>query len=115
MKVKNRHILTKFIIIALMAVICLPCPIRQEIKQVLDIPVEQSDQLENLEKTAICQSVTIDENWHTSDQQTEVGCDAEKIPHIDVRIASDVGSIPLLSHPPVTPVPIYILHEQYLI
>lgn len=118
MKSNVRHILTKTIIIMMAVFICLPCSLKREIKQALHIPVAQLNHTEKPNKTAVCQTLVQEEN-----RKTFVSFFKKDIQKDSASFLPDVYSTHSISHTTVpfagtnVPIliPIYILHEQYLI
>lgn len=118
MKNNARHILTKTIIIMMAVFICLPCSLKREIKQALHIPVAQLKHAEKSDKTVVCQTLAQEENRKHSHSIQK-----KDIQKYGAGLGQDVYStfaIPHISIPftgidiPIS-IPIYILHEQYLI
>lgn len=115
MKGSIRHIFTNAIIILMTVFVCLPCSVKREIKQALDIPVAH---LDKPNKTIVCFSFT-----KADTQKSSVSCHKKDTPKIDYNYSFTFFSFSILKHSAssfseirlVASVPIYILHEQYLI
>lgn len=113
-------ILAKSAIYVMAILLFLPCTIKQEIKQVLDVPVSQMERFEKPGKTAICQSVTVDEVRTVFESNAENDSksftDASSLasrPQIYYKSSSDAH--PLREKPFTSPIPIFVLYERYLI
>lgn len=119
MKRSIRHIIAKTAIILMTVMICLPCTVKQEIKQALDVPISQLERFDKQTKAAVCQSITIDETRKGSD----VNHENESTKYIGELQSPPIPSIYTVLHNSLpqshleysTPVPIFVLHEQYLI
>lgn len=111
----KRHIFPHTIIALMMVLFCLPCPVRQNIKQALDLPIER---FEKPEKTTICQSTTVDVFLNVIDESLE-----KVITGDEISSSSIVKPVTFHHHSKIThwtrkrfvSVPIFLLHEQYLI
>jgi hypothetical protein len=118
MKLHTGHIFKKTIIILMTVFLCLPCSVKREIKQALNVPVAPLEHSQKTNKAVICHTFTNDGNQKlsVSPQQKDV----QKPNHIFDFAFQQTN---LLQHHIFTfseikfsaPVPIYILHEQYLI
>lgn len=98
--------------------VCLPCFAKQEIKQVLEIPFAHLENSEKSNKNLLCQSFTKKEKikFSSSNQQKYIQkcnytCDEIVILHNSLQH----NFSPFLNLKIASVVPIYVLHEQYLI
>ena len=113
-------IVAKSAIYVMAILLCLPCTIKQEIKQVLDVPVSQLEQFVKPGKTAICQSVTVDQvrtvfesnAEDDSKQFTDVSSLTSR-PQTNDKLSHE--AYPSRDKPFTSPIPIFVLHERYLI
>lgn len=117
---KNRkQILSRAILLAMMVLLILPCTVKQEIKQALDIPVSPSERFEKPGRSAICHTVTLEEVRLSTGQHQEAPVSTGSTlpsqwpPVPFYGTTTSFGNISSTTW--TTPVPIYILHEQYLI
>ena len=118
MKTSNRAIFTQVIVILMIFLMGLPCAVKKDFKEVLNIAVSDLKQNEKPNKSIVCPSFSKTENNNNSIsfQKREVqkfdynfggiqhSCEVSHVnfhPFADLQIAASV--------------PIYILHEQYLI
>lgn len=117
-KFTRNNILTKTALFLLVILIVLPCTVKQEFKKALDVPIQQ-ERFEKPDKNVVCQNITIDETRKTA----EIAIDGEHDPadfetkeHVFPFFPKDdiqlIGQAPT---PAPAPVPLFILHERYLI
>lgn len=98
--------------------ICLPCSLKREIKQALHIPVAQLNHTEKPNKTVVCQTLVQEENretsvsFHKKDLQKQ---GSGLRPGVYAALSIPHNTIPFAGTDVPIPIPIYILHEQYLI
>jgi len=118
MKRMVRYIFTKAIIILMTFFVCLPCSAKKEFKQILEIPFSDLEASEKPNKNSICQTFTKSEktklstsNQKKSLQKWNYNCDLTVILHKTLNLHFN----PFLNFQIASSVPIYILHEQYLI
>lgn len=118
MKRVVRHIFTKAIIILMTFFVCLPCSAKKEFKQILEIPFSGLESSEKPNKNSICQNFTKSEKTKLSTSKQEkvlqkwnYNCDLNVILHKTLSL----NFSPFLNIQIASSVPIYILHEQYLI
>lgn len=116
MKKSISFIFTHAVIILVMAFVSLPCSVKREIKQALNIPVSHS---EKPNQAIVCATFIQEENRSISISGKKK--DVEK-QHLQASgfvfrettaLHHPAFPFPGINHP--SPVPIYILHEQYLI
>lgn len=113
-----RHIFIKAAIILMAFSICLPCSVKREIKQILDIPVSNLANTTKPNKTLVCQvflkeitkKVSVSYQKKTPQKHPFNSFVAFFQNNIFKQHAVSFVEIQI-----ATPVPIYILHEQYLI
>lgn len=103
--------------LGLIILLMLPCPLKQEVKRSLDIPVAQVpgqfSQKSILCSTYIASSADVQYEQSTlSKSPLGSHCAA---PHAADRASQWVHTVPFVDTSPPTAVPYYILHEQYLI
>lgn len=101
----------------MLVLLCLPCTVKQNIKQAFDIPVSQIERSEKPEKAGICQTVTIDASRKAFD------LNPQKVMPGDV--VTSLHHTALLFHTPptknlwdkqlFTSIPIYLLYDEFLI
>lgn len=118
MRLDSKHPYQKILILLIAVLVCLPCTIKREIKQAFSIPVAQLNDSVKLNKIAVCS---------TGERDTYIGISvvskknqAEYNYHSIYTNAFPKKNVQNLSSPlqegqQVAFVPIYILHEQYLI
>lgn len=93
---------------------CVPCFIKRELKQTLQIPIAQTEQAGNAYKTSFChQNVRETELASTSFTQIKEVVKEQK-KHLDVLVSPSSNYITKKEGIGLN-VPIYILHEQYRI
>lgn len=118
LKIDIRHIFSKTIIMLMMFFLFLPCSVKREVKNGLNIPVASLESPVKNNKTTHCQTFT-----KKSAPRVSVTCqqiDLQKHLHncflafhqVDIFHADTAG---LADSEIFTPVPIYILLEHYLI
>ncbi len=98
--------------------VCLPCSVKREIKQVLNVPVAPLEHSQKPNKTVICHTFAKEEN-----QKVSVSCQQKDVQKYHDTFGFTFYQTNLLQHNIFAfseskisaPVPIYILHEQYLI
>ncbi len=116
MKKSISFIFTHAVIILVMAFVSLPCSVKREIKQALNIPVSHS---EKPNQTIVCTAFVQEENRgiSVSSQKKELKkkqLRATGFAFLETSVLhQSVFAFPGINRP--SPVPIYILHEQYLI
>lgn len=97
---------------------CLPCSIKREIKQALNVPVSQLKHSEKPNNVATCQTFTKEEK-----RKISVSCQQNNLHKNDYYLdrasykSSNLqyNNLPLSTTKFAVPIPIYILHEKYLI
>ncbi|MFH6967195.1 hypothetical protein [Flavobacterium sp. FlaQc-28] len=118
MKGSIRYIFTNAIIILMMVFVCLPCSVKREVKQALNIPVASLEHSEKPNKTIVCHTFTKGKT-----QKVSVSCQNKDIqkPYYTFDFAFYQNNLLQHNRLPFSEtnlsalVPIYILHEQYLI
>lgn len=118
MKLYKGHFITKAIIILMTVFVWMPCTVKSEIKQAFDIPYSAVENSSKPNKTAVCQSYTNEENRRLSVSSFQKNL--QRLQEFSVVALQPNAT---LQHNYVTvsgkdiflSVPIYILHEQYLI
>lgn len=119
MKKNRKQILSRAILLVMVVLLFLPCTVKQEIKQALDIPVSTSERFEKPGRTAVCHTVILKEVRPSTAQHqdtpgsTGITSSSPLLPVPFYATTTSFGDI--LSTTRTTPVPIYILQEQYLI
>lgn len=118
MIISLRPIFAKVIIFLMTFLLGLPCAVKKDLKQVLNIAVSDLQQTEKPNKSIICPSYSVTEGTRNSvsHQKKEVkrfDCDFSGI--IYLSEVSDCDRTPFSNVHFVTAIPLYILHEQYLI
>lgn len=118
MKLHTGHIFTKTIIILMTVFVCLPCSVKREIKQALNVPVAPIEPSQKTNKTVICHTFTKDGNKKksVSAQQKDVLKPNNTFDFYFQQTLLFQHNIFKFSESKFSAaVPIYILHEQYLI
>lgn len=118
MKRMIRPIFTKTIILLMTFFVCLPCFAKQEIKQILEIPFVHLENSEKSNKNLLCQSFTKKGkiNLSFSNPQKHIQkCNYNCGEIVSLRNSLQANFSPFLNLKIASVVPIYILHEQYLI
>lgn len=118
MKFSNRPFFTQVIVILMTFLVGLPCAVKQDFKEVLNIAVSDLTQNEKPNKSIVCPSFSKTENKNHS-----VSFQKKEVQKFDynfggIQHSSDVSYFnfhPFADIQIATSVPIYILHEQYLI
>ena len=113
-------ILAKSAIYVMAILLCLPCALKQEIKHVLDVPASQLERFEKPEKAAICVSMTVDEVRSTFGSNVENESiyftkASSFIPRPQIYQKASHDTYPTRGKPFFSPIPIFVLHERYLI
>src|SRR5690606_22501947 len=80
MKLHTGHIFTKTIIILMTVFVWLPCSVKREIKQALNVPVAPIEHSQKTNKTVICHTFTKDGNKKKSVSAQQK--DVQKLNHI---------------------------------
>lgn len=108
----------RMIILTMILLVCVPCPVKREIKLALNIPVSNQEQGSKSNKTIVCQLV----EEKTNHPKSTVSKQLLKPVLLSfseqfVLERKAANSSTLYSDYPVrgTKVPIHILNEQYLI
>ncbi len=118
MRIDTHHFYKKVIVFLLAALVCLPCTVKREIKQAFDIPVAQLNFFEKANKATLCPMGVQDNSSKISIAATKKLA-ASHYPTIAGNFCREKYLSCLM--PPgqreqkTDIVPIYILHEQYLI
>jgi len=118
MKSRTGYLFTQVTIILMVFCLCLPCTVKREIKQVLNIPAALAEHSEKPDKTGACPSFT------KRKKQTKTFSYLKKDTQIypygfgfsfsqAAVLQLNVFLYPKIKKP--SSVLIYILHEQYLI
>jgi uncharacterized protein YcfL len=118
MKLCIRPIFSKTIIILMMFFLCLPCSAKNEIKQSLNASAANIENTTKSNKLVVCQSFT-----KKATQKISVSFYKKNIQvhqnnyFFDFQQPLDAGlnATPFIENVVVASVPIYLLHEQYLI
>src|SRR5690606_20245956 len=114
MKYINQHIIYRTIIIALVMCLALPCSAKQDIKKVLNIPTFEN--VEKPNKTTTCQTLA-----EKSTQKTSLSFQKKMMKNnffVIFLLVHNTRKLPNIKYKEkafFSLVPIYILHEQYLI
>jgi hypothetical protein len=118
MKGGIRHIFTKTIIILMTIFVSLPCTVKREVKQALNIPLSSLEHSQKPNKAIVCQNFTKDKNQNlsVSYHKKNILKSHDSNPFALQQIQQLKHDSFLFSKTKINaPVPIYILHEQYLI
>lgn len=118
MKNSTRHVLTKIAIMMMLIFVGLPCTVKKAIKQELNIPVNSSGIVVKPNENIVCHSFAMEEvvKNATSYQITALPIqDADR--YFSCFSGYNLQPVPLSvsSISLSETVPLYILHEQYLI
>jgi hypothetical protein len=118
MQLKNRHIFSKSILVLMMLLLCLPCSVKQEVKLALDIPISNLDSSAKPNQLVTCQNLTQDvsQTYSIPFQKKEIQS-LDYTSFIDFQLSTVSYRYEAYTSKNDIPstVPIYILHEQYLI
>lgn len=104
--------------LVMIVLLCLPCSIKREFKQALNIPVAPIEHAQKTNKTAVCNTIaTIEKQHHTvSSKQKRL---PKLTPHLEFVLTPanliQFNVFTFSESKSSSAVPIYILHEQYLI
>ncbi len=113
-----RAIFTKIIIILMTFFVCLPCSAKNEIKQILDISFPHLENSEKPNKNSVCQTFTKTEKTKLSASNIKKSITNWNYNfglNVDLHKTLQHNFSPFLNIEIASVVPIYILHEQYLI
>ncbi|MNJ83672.1 hypothetical protein D3C87_10940 [compost metagenome] len=118
MLIKWKHTGVRFIILTMMLLVCVPCPVKREIKLALDIPVSNQEPGSKSNKTIVCQSFA--EKTHSVKSTVTKQLLKPVLHSFTAYLASEkTATIPSVLYPdylvPGTKVSLHILNEQYLI
>lgn len=114
----TKNIFTRTIMVLMMVFVCLSCAIKREIKQTLNIPIASLEHSEKPDKTIVCANFTKNDGQKSSKSYQKK--DLQKH-HTTFNFAFHQINLlkltifPLSGAKTSVPIPIYILHEQYLI
>lgn len=110
----TQHIAFRTIVIALMMCLALPCSAKQDIKKALNIPTFEN--VEKPNKTTTCQTLVEKSTQKTSVSFQKKITENNFFPSfLSTEIPEKQFNINFKEQPLSSSVPIYILHEQYLI
>ncbi|QHC86192.1 hypothetical protein AS589_16045 [Empedobacter brevis] len=118
MKISIRPFFTKVIVILMTFMVGLPCAVKKDFKEVLNIPVSDLGQAEKPNKSVVCSSFS-----KTESNNNSVSYKKKEIQKFDykfgrIQYSSEVLYFifsPFEDVEFTASIPIYILHEQYLI
>lgn len=108
----------KMIILTMILLVCVPCPVKREIKLALNIPVSNQEQHSKSNKTTNCQSFAEKTNHskNSVSKQLLKPVSSSFTEHFGAERRATISPILYPDYPvPGTKVPIHILNEQYLI
>ncbi len=108
----------RMIILTMILLVCVPCPVKREIKLALNIPVSNQEQGSKSNKTVICQAFTEKTNHakSTVSKQLLKPVSFSFTEHFVAERRADNSSALYPDYPVRgTKIPIHILNEQYLI
>ncbi|WP_300662707.1 hypothetical protein [Fluviicola sp.] len=109
----------RMIILTMMVLVCVPCPVKREIKLALNIPVSNQEPDSKVNKTVVCQSFaekTIHSSINPVSKQLLKPVFHSFAKYFVSEQRSDVSSTLYPDYPiPGTKIPLHILNEQYLI
>lgn|SRR5690606_5410961 len=110
----NQHIVFRAIIITLMMCLAMPCSAKQDIKKALNIPTFEN--VEKPNKTTTCQTLVEKSTQKTSVSfQKKITKNISFISFLSIETPEKQLDINFTEQPLSSPIPIYILHEQYRI
>ncbi len=118
MKGGIRSVFSNALILLMTVFLCLPCSAKKEIKQAFNIPVEHLGHPEKPDKAAVCQHFTRQETRKTSVsfQKKTAENHSFRFSITDYPPCTLQHKVSLLKDIKAPPsVPLFILHEQYLI
>ena len=118
MEISIRPIFTKVIILLMTFLVGLPCAVKKDFKEVLNISVSDLGQTEKPNKSIVCPGFSKTENNNNS-----VSFKKKEVQKFDcnfgiIHYSSEIYHFnfhPFADLQIAASVPIYILHEQYLI
>lgn len=116
MKSGIRHIFSKAIVILMLFFVCLPCSIKREIKQVLNISVADLGDAPKPNESAICEVYTramVQKNAVSFQKKNQQAYQYNYCSTF--QLSTDQHQTSFSKNEVFIQVPIYILHEQYLI
>lgn len=110
------HFLTKSLILLIMVFVAIPCTLKREFKQGLNIPLITWEESDRSTKNVACQSVT-GEKLRKNSTSFQLKNVCFKHPQINVIQGFALIEKSAIVHeaPGYKTVPLHILHEQYLI
>ncbi|MNU66246.1 hypothetical protein D3C71_555550 [compost metagenome] len=115
---KWKHTGVRFVIITMILLVCIPCPVKREIKLALDIPVSNQEQGSKSNKTLVCQSFAEKTNFSKSTVAKQL---LKPVFHsfTEPKTSEQTVAVSSTLYPdypiPGTKVSLHILNEQYLI
>lgn len=118
MKISIRPFFTKVIVILMTFMVGLPCAVKKDFKEVLNIPVSDLGQAEKPNKSVVCSSFS-----KTESNNNSVSCKKKEVQKFNyksgsIQYSSEISYFifsPFADVEFTASIPIYILHEQYLI
>lgn len=116
MKFQLGHISHKALLFLVAFLVSVPCSVKREIKQAFNVPVSNVEHSEKPNKTVVCQ-VTVKETVQTaSADRLKKDLKKQHFGVFTTAVSTDKRkSTPVAQRTRHSSVPIYILHEQYLI
>lgn len=109
-----KQILNRSFIYTLILLICLSCPVKRELKRVLNIPVSSVEQTEKPNKTQLCQ-FTIHQSVKKEHNQVAQQVQSPVIHNNSCLVTASFEQSFLTTPCYSRNVPIYIYNEQFLI
>lgn len=118
MKISIRPIFTKVIVILMTFLVGLPCAVKKDFKEVLNISISDLGQTEKPNKSIVCPGFSKTENNNNSVSFQKKELKKFNYNFGKVQYSSEVSYFnfhPFADLQIAASVPIYILYEQYLI